>query len=247
MADQCLVQDCENPTRSKSADLCHKHYERKRRNGDPEVSGWSLREPVAKKRANETERTCRDCHETKPVTDYYVNKDGWRYLHCKKCHNANRMAKLRAERERNPKPKKKTGPAKIHTGPCDFNGCDRPAVSRITKGPEGGYCQTHFLQWSNTGRLFPIRGREFSYINEQERLCTACGEVKSQEEFYARTRGGKQSHCKVCMGLTNRFNLLKRAGDLEAAAAVLNAMPSQLKDKYTEALQKAIESTGGNQ
>jgi len=41
----CIVDDCDKPARSKSADFCDKHYQRNRINGDPNTVRKTGRKP----------------------------------------------------------------------------------------------------------------------------------------------------------------------------------------------------------
>lgn len=232
--NHCKVKDCDNPVKVKKHQLCHKHYERFRRYGDPTVNGHLIE--GAKRRAKTQavadleEKQCKVCKKVKPLSEYYHNQNGWYYLHCKPCHADKMTANRLQKRLANPP---KMGRPKVDHGSCAFDECTNKAVTRISGGPEGWYCTAHHGQWRRNQELQPLRELLKSNIDDKFRRCSGCMKVKTQEQFNLHTSGRyRQSQCKKCQYLVVRLNTLVRNDRHEDAAKILAKMPERLHEKY---------------
>lgn len=243
---ECKVPNCER-TKIRAKGMCAVHYERARRNnGDALADGWAAYhqrriEAAEAKRAVQEEagKKCKVCGKTKPLSEYYIrSQDNQHYTYCKKCHRDKMDAINLQNRINNPPESKYRTKAEI--GPCAFNGCDRVSKATLKGGPAGFYCKAHYNQWHRTQTLWPLNTARHSYINERFRRCTTCGRVKTHEEFHLRTGGnGRQTECKACKVMRNRFNALLSKGMVEDAVAVYESMPRELQDKLKHRLEEA--------
>ena len=176
-------------------------------------------------------RTCTKCGVTRPITEYYVNKNtGWVWRSCKKCHNEY----TRARHEATKKPPKVR--VKRILGPCSFEGCEKTESSR-------GLCSGHYQQNLLGRELTPLQKVEKSYINDDWRKCTCCMTVKQTSEFHRRSGPGYQSFCKTCMSLTNSIDTLIRQGRLEEAMSRAVTVPEARREKYVGKVTQAIKES----
>lgn len=185
-------------------------------------------------------KTCKTCGIEKSLDDFYVRADGWRHIHCKPCQTARNNASRSRSRNGD------TSQSRFFVeGDCNFDGCDRKAVTRIGGGPEGVYCLTHYNQWGRIGRLKPIRRYMKPGTVPTQLTCSGCLNTKPVSEFYERTAGrGFQNQCKVCLGKVTKFNVSLRHGDPETALSVALSMPPAIRNNYvgraTAAINEAV-------
>ena len=244
--DVCKVEGCKNEgspdyrsgRRYLRRGWCHNHYERWRRNGDPTVDGIALyadkRRGMSAAVVEAGEKECKVCKQTKPLSDYYTNKNGWAFTQCKLCWNADMKARRIEQALRNPKPKR----VKTDHGECAFEGCSNKGKTHLNDGPEGWHCTAHWMQWNKHHELKPLKQIKKSIIDDDFRICTKCDRVKPQGQFHARTgRSGRQSTCKECQGMQTRFNVLIKHGRVDEARAVWESMPESLQKHYAPRLE----------
>jgi hypothetical protein len=245
--DVCKVEGCNNEGRPDSRTgkkflrrgMCHKHYARWLRNGDPLVDGrWlrKLRKAIEEYNAPEvTEKQCSVCKKTKPIAEYYKRGD-WTYTWCKACHKDKMDAqRLQQRLENPPKPKEP-----VDHGKCAFPDCNNKAKTRLTNGPEGWFCPGHWQQGYSGKEMTPLKVIRKSEIDDRFRRCTSCLKVKTHEQFHNRTHGkGKQAECKECLYKRVRFNLFLKQGRLDDAVEIYNTMPPIMQDKLENRLKEA--------
>lgn len=239
----CSIEGCDKTQQYLKRGWCNNHYEKWRRHGDPLADGRALYYQKSAQEALEAgEKACKKCGEVKPLSEYYVNPRGWVYTYCKTCHNLKRAAKALADRIANP-PAPRTP---VDHGLCAFEGCRNKGKSRLSHrgGPEGWFCTPHWIQWDRHEELKPLKKVKKSYINDKFRRCTACDEVKPQQEFHGRTGGGKQTQCKECQYLVVRASALMREGRYEEALTKARSMPVAIRERYVGKVLDAIASAG---
>lgn len=240
---KCGIAGCDKTQQYLKRGWCNNHYEKFRRTGSPMGSG--RRSPAQVERDAEAGvKACKKCGEVKPLSEFYrrLTPSLWYYTNCKACHDLYREARQLAERLANP-PVPRTP---IDHGPCAFEGCRNKGRSRLSHrgGPEGWFCNPHWIQWDKHEELVPLRDSSRSYINDKFRLCTACETVKPQNDFYARTTGGTQSQCKECQYKVARLNALLREGRYNEARGIARTMPVAIREKYMARVSNAIKSDG---
>lgn len=194
------------------------------------------------------EKRCPICRKVKPREDFYARHDGVLYAYCKPCHrNYNRARREHYRRENPPAPRKPK-----HEGECEFEGCTNTAKSRAlikqTDTEKAWVCSSHWNHYSAGQDMRPLKTYAVSRIDDNIRQCTSCDAIKPVDAFYARSGGaGRQSACRDCQKLTNRFNTLHREGRLEKALELTELMPERLREKYAGILSQTINKSGESQ
>jgi len=191
-------------------------------------------------------KQCSKCSLWKPVeTDFYTitSPNGTKsfYGHCKKCHYEYRKPQYeieKAERAVKRAEAKKAREARANL-PCTFEGCDKKIKAR-------GLCFGHLNQFYTKGKVTELRTNEKSYIDEHNRKCTDCDEIKVHNDFYERPQGGVQSVCKECWKIRGSFNQALRKGQFELAEHYLNLMTEKARVKYQDRFQSKLALEGGN-
>lgn len=217
-------------------------------NGDKMMTEGYDKQQDALDSAQETqdvqEKRCPICRKVKPLEDFYTRSDGSTLAYCKPCHlNYGRAHRERQRRENPPAPRKPK-----HRGECEFEGCTSLAKSRglikQTDTEKVWVCGSHWAHYHSGQDMRPLNPYSVSYIDANIRQCTACGTIKPVDAFYVRTNGGRQSTCRDCMKLINRFNTLRREGQLEKALGVTEFMPEGLRERYRGNLPQTISRSG---
>lgn len=99
------------------------------------------------------------------------------------------------------------------------NTCSGPQCTRPIFIQKVGLCKSHYQQhWAGKPltvlrRLVKRKPAPAGYLH-----CTRCDNFKREDQFYMRSTGKPQQHCKECMIADNREDVLARRARESAGA-----------------------------